>query len=168
MFTPHITPIRNRRNQGFTLIELMTTIIIIGILTTVALPSLRSLIADQRVKNSAFDVMSMLSITRSEALKRNTNVIASSNSGGWQSGWSVSAGSSVLSSQPAFSGLTITCKTAGAVTTCPATITYSTNGHISAASALPSFEITGSGSSVVRCISIDLSGRPISISGSCS
>jgi type IV fimbrial biogenesis protein FimT len=58
------------RRPGFTIIELMITIVIVAILIMVAAPSLRDLILNARMTGLANNVMTDLAIARSEAVKR--------------------------------------------------------------------------------------------------
>jgi type IV fimbrial biogenesis protein FimT len=58
---------------GFTLVELIVTITIVGILSALAGPSLTTLIANQRLSSQANDLLSDLTFSRSEAVKRSSN-----------------------------------------------------------------------------------------------
>ncbi len=167
-----IKPIRCWQDQGFTLTELLITVVIAGIFATLALPALSSYIAGQRIKNASFDMMAGLTLARSEAIKRNTNTVIAPASGGWQNGWAVAAGTAGISTQNPFPGLTIDCWVGGASTACPSNINYANNGRLdtSSPSPFPSFRIlsaTNTNSASIRCIMIDLSGRPSSKMGSC-
>ena len=82
-------------NRGFTLIELMTAVMVLGILFAMALPSYRTMTRSNGVSSAQNDLLTALTIARSEALHRSlpVTVCASTNSttcsGGtdWSSGW---------------------------------------------------------------------------------
>ncbi|MFD0668534.1 GspH/FimT family pseudopilin [Ramlibacter sp. MAHUQ-53] len=76
------------RSGGFTMIELMVTLSILGIVVALVAPSFNDSLARTRLKSQASDVVNMLELTRSEALKRNsvTTTIYSSDTG---SAWKV-------------------------------------------------------------------------------
>lgn len=147
---------------GFTMIELMITLVIVGILATIAVPSFRDFVRTQRVKSASFELVAALTLTRSEAIKRNTNIVMTQASGGWQNGWSISAGGQALRTQNAYNGVSIT-DSANA-----AAITFNRDGRLG--STPTSFTVGASPASSnvsSRCISISLSGRPNSKIGGC-
>jgi type IV fimbrial biogenesis protein FimT len=88
----------NRRQRGFTIIELMITLTIVGVLISVAAPALQSFIMNNRMAGISRELLSTLQTARTEATKRQRNVVvcASSNPGagaaavcttGASSGW---------------------------------------------------------------------------------
>jgi type IV fimbrial biogenesis protein FimT len=143
-----------RRNErGFSLTELVVTVSVAAILTTVAVPSFNGVIANQRAKTLASSLYATLSKTRSEALTLNGNVTLQPKAGGWASGWQMlDANNNVLDDYTAASGITI----AG-----PALVTYRASGRLPAG-ATPMFQIStsGGGSMSYQCVSVELSGRP--------
>lgn len=146
----------NCRRTGFTLIELMVAVAIIGILAALAGPSFSSLIASQRAKAVASELFASLSKARSEAITRNANVTLSQKTGGWQNGWQVlDPSSAVLDDRGAASGATVTTIPANT-----ASVIYRASGRVQTSA--PSFVITTTAGStnIYQCVSVDLSGRP--------
>ncbi|MDO6526671.1 GspH/FimT family pseudopilin [Motilimonas sp. 1_MG-2023] len=60
--------------QGFTLIELMIALVVMGVILGIGLPSYQSLTQDQNLKGIAESTYSRLMHAKSEALKRNQNI----------------------------------------------------------------------------------------------
>ena len=65
---------RHRLGAGFTLLELMIVLAILGILLTVGVPSLTDFLEKGRVKSAAESVSGALTSARLDAVQRNTNV----------------------------------------------------------------------------------------------
>src|SRR4030065_680108 len=77
-----------------------------GILATMAVPSFKSLIQSQRVKNAGFELYSSLALARSEAIKRNSDVtIATTTNANGELSWDITAGSAVIRNQDPIKGI---------------------------------------------------------------
>ena len=63
-----------RRNSGFTLVELMTVLVVALVLLLVAMPSFQAYIQRQKIRSAADEVLSVWNDARFEAAKRNVNV----------------------------------------------------------------------------------------------
>lgn len=83
---------------GFTLIELLVTMLVAGILMAIAVPNFRITIQNNRLSNQLNTLLSGMIYSRSEAIKRNTNVVicassdqltCSGSTTGWTNGWIV-------------------------------------------------------------------------------
>ncbi len=146
---------------GVTLVELLVTVFVVAILAAAALPSFREFIVSQRVKTASFDLMSMLTLARSEAIKRNNNATLSGVGSGAPT---VTAGGVTIRQHEPFTNLTLTCKSGGMQVACT-DVTYLGSGRLAAAT--PSIEISSPPSDQWSCITIDPSGRPASKQGSC-
>jgi type IV fimbrial biogenesis protein FimT len=87
------------RAQGMTLIELITAMLVLAILMSIAIPSFREFAADSRTTAATSDLVTALNMARSEALRRSSLVVACSSTDGaqcagsnvWTSGWIVFA-----------------------------------------------------------------------------
>lgn len=154
--------------RGFTLIELMIAIAILGIALGIALPSYRDFVAASRVRTATFDLMAMLTLARSEAIKRNGNVALELDASGW-SVVVVAAPAPPILRREAFTGITLACKTG---TDCPGVqwptggVIYTGNGRL-AITPSPTIDLGSAETGIKRCISIDLSGQPRSATAVC-
>lgn len=94
-----------------TLIELMVTIAIAAILAGLAAPSFKEMMANNQLKSHASSLLSSLLQARSEAIKRNGQIVLCKSAngkecttaGGWQQGWVMFAdanGNGVLDEDP--------------------------------------------------------------------
>lgn len=97
--------------RGFTLIELMVTMAVLAILIFVAVPNLRMFMLNGRMASQTNEMITALSLARSEAIKRaaNVTVCASSDNatctGTWTQGWVVrDAAGTVIRVQQALAG----------------------------------------------------------------
>lgn len=86
----------NQVNKGFTLIELMVTISIVGIMAAIAVPNFTTFIQNSRIVAQANDLVTSLNYARSEAVKRWQGITVCpgtaagcSNSANWSNGWVV-------------------------------------------------------------------------------
>jgi type IV fimbrial biogenesis protein FimT len=60
---------------GFTLVELMVTIFVAGVLLAVAVPSFNRMMVTSRVTAQANELVAAINFARSEAIKRNTSMV---------------------------------------------------------------------------------------------
>lgn len=151
-----------RGARGFTLIELITVITVMGVLVSLGLPSFREFVANQRIRNVSFDLMAALTLARSEAVTRNRSIDLKKTGTAWNEGWTVNDGTNTLHNQQASTNLAISDSSGLGV------ITYGKDGRTVTASTrftiTPSTTMAGVSS---RCISIGLSGLPSSSMGAC-
>lgn len=146
--------------RGFTLIELMVTVAVLAVMASLAAPSFRQLLAAQRVRATAYNIVGDLVLARSEALKRGENVTITPVSAAWANGWSVNVASNaqLLGGQGSVgSGVQFTLS--------PVSITFDRNGQTSVSAAVR-FGLSDGGTHK-RCISLDPLGLPKSANMEC-
>lgn len=82
-----------RAEKGFTLIELMVVLAVMGIIAGMAFPSLRDLIVNSRITTQTNEFIAALSYARSEAIKRGTDVmVCADDEANLGNGWFINPG----------------------------------------------------------------------------
>jgi type IV fimbrial biogenesis protein FimT len=138
------------------MVELLVTIAIATILTTVAIPSFSGLIASQRAKTAGSELFASLLKTRSDAIMRNANVTVSPLAGAWKQGWQIlDPANNVLETHGALSSSVTITPTGGP------NVTFRPSGRALTGSASMFLITTTAGSSTnYQCVSLTLGGRP--------
>lgn len=152
METKHLS--RHHAEHGFTLAELMIAIAILGIILGIAVPSMQSFILSQRISSASFELNSDLLYARSEATKRNADVLIAASGGAWQNGWTVSAAGVTLKRRENLRDLAITATSAA--------ITFRHTGRLPIGSVQQTFRLNASpnnASVAERCLILNTSGK---------
>jgi type IV fimbrial biogenesis protein FimT len=142
---------------GFTLVEMVTALAVLGLLAMAAIPMFRELAASQRVQTTASDLQTSLLRARSEAIKQNT-VVKMMPVGSWKGGWVISAGGEAIATRAPTPWVSITG---------PASVDYRSNGRI-AGGMLAQFTVSDQHTPLQRCVQVSLSGQPIVRKAACS
>jgi type IV fimbrial biogenesis protein FimT len=152
-------PVGTSSSGGFTLIELMISVLLVAVLLGIGVPSFRTLIDNQRLRAVSSDLRIALNMTRSEAVKRNRSVVLNPSDTGWGGGWSIA--NPVDPNDPAI----LNHLQAGGITiTGPGSVTFSPLGRSTAAE----FDIAvNASSSAELCLQMQLDGRATAIKGEC-
>lgn len=161
-----------RPSRGFTLIELMITLVLLALVTVIAAPNYRGFIANQGAKTVSHALVADLALARSEAAKRNSAVYLYPD-GAWANGWAITleAGKSPTDCradptnclrQRDFSAVHV------AVGGGPANVTFDGLGRPSAAAVFTICDTEASASVLRRRVEISPAGLPsLSLQGGC-
>ncbi len=75
------------KSEGFTLVELMVALVVLGILLTVGMPAFGKMIDQQRMDAGLSSLTGSLNMARQEAVRRNRPVTLAAIDGNWNNGW---------------------------------------------------------------------------------
>jgi type IV fimbrial biogenesis protein FimT len=149
--------------RGFTLIELITVISVMAILSAIALPGFGRLMSTMKVKDAATNLYLAMTKARSEAIKRSIPVTISPVGGSWTNGWQITdPGGVVLSSQGAITGSLSIAAVDETDNSALASVIYVPSGRIRD-NHKPKFTVTKTGSDkswMKRCITTAATGSP--------
>lgn len=151
-----------RRMHGFTLIELMMAVIILGILGAIAVPSFQNMMVQNRLAASGNELVAALKLARAEAIKRGQSVSLAVITSGWQV---KNASNTVLHSGTLPGNLQISTSLTGN------TVTFLATGLSNVAANADSICLlsTTGGGDLARIITIGAGGRTsLKKAGSCS
>jgi type IV fimbrial biogenesis protein FimT len=148
--------VRAAFQRGFTIIEIIVVVAIMGVLLTIAAPSFVTFTSSQKVKTASFDLYAAMMFARSEAIKRKVNVTVAAAGGDWKNGWTVQAAGvgTPLRIQDPLSGVTFSNTTTSVI--------YRLDGRLTSGAALGVLiqPETANTSIKNRCIRVDLTGLP--------
>lgn len=66
---------KRKSSYGFTLVELLVTFAVVGIIAAIGVPSLRGFIVSNRLTGYANDLLAAISLARSESIRRGQRVV---------------------------------------------------------------------------------------------
>ncbi|PXX89401.1 pilus assembly protein [Marinobacter vulgaris] len=154
--------------RGFTLIELMVVVAVLAIVATVAVPSFRQVIENNRLATESNRLFSAMSFARSEAVRVGDDVSLSARTGGFDAGWCVHlgadcSGTDILRQFDAGNQLDYTASAS--------TLTFNARGEMTNAAFQVSLEPVGcetGETDKMRTVTVSLSGRASIQAGDCT
>ena len=146
------------KNQGFTILELMITLVIMAVLLAWGVPSFQEIIRQNRITTETNDFTTMLNLARSEAVKRGMTITVSSASGDddWSDGYSMavaSTGEELRTAEALHSGGSLT--SSGT----KSSFSFNSQGYLTASTGAATLTMCQDNTTKGRSISIAGTGR---------
>lgn len=159
--------------RGFTLIELMVTISIAAILLAIGVPSFQAIIENNRLATQSNELITAVSLARSEAIKRGVDISITPNTLDYVNGWCVHTGvacnaGTELRQFPALRGMVIAVDTGNGTV-----VTFNGRGQKEAPGGVVTFSLQPTGCATgttgrARMIEIVGTGRASVSTGNCA
>lgn len=157
-----------RRACGFTLLEVLVVIVIGGILMAVAVPGIKSLLNNQKMKSATFDLVTTAMLARSEAMKwagasgSSISIVAPSNN--FSNGWCIvfTSTTTCSTSAPGDGVMQIILPTAGinyAYQGTAAPIVFTRTGRLAGGAAVQLLVTDSEAHAAPRCVKFDTNGN---------
>lgn len=144
-----------KTQSGFTIVEMLTTLVVVGILVALALPAFRDFVASNRITAATNSLIAAISYARSEAVRQSQVIRVVSPAADWAGGWTVvdANGATLRTFTATPGGVTIT----GSTTT----LQFDGRGLLIGAAAGATFTICdGRPAEIGRQIQVSATGRP--------
>lgn len=147
-----------RRAAGFTLVELLVTLVIAGVVLTIAVPATTAFLAEQSAAGVADELAGTFRFARTEAIKRSQAVTVCASDDGetcgndWKAGWVVTVGGTVVRAQNALSSL-------DSASADEDEVTFASNGLATAGSGTFTFVPVGGDTSKQRNVVLSVQGK---------
>lgn len=115
------------KNSGFTLIEMVVTVVIVVILGAIAIPTFSNLMSQNKLTGTANELLGAVSSARTEAIKNRSQVTLTPKNGSWINGWEikVTATNNVVLERDAFNNSLSSSSQAN-----KGAVTFNTNGFV--------------------------------------
>lgn len=155
--------LRPSRSRGFTLIELMVSLVIVALLAGVGVPMYRSFILDQQLRAVSTNLRLAMNTARSEAVKRNRTLTLRANADGWSDGWTIP---NPVGGEPDILNHKQTGNVSISVVDGPTELDFTPAGRVLAAVEIQ-IDAGEVSEAAIACLQLQLDGRAISTKGEC-